>query len=99
MIFNGHDHLIGVVIPTYNRENLIIDALNSVLTQTVQPELVVIVDDGSTDNTSDVVESWIRSTKSKNICKYVLKKWWSWHCAYPRNSSSRRFLFCGLSRF
>jgi len=43
--------LVSVVIPTYNRAGLIIDALNSVYRQSYRPLEVIVVDDGSTDTT------------------------------------------------
>jgi len=48
---------ISVVIPTYNRANTIERAVNSVLNQTYKPLEIIIVDDGSTDNTRKVIES------------------------------------------
>jgi len=45
----------GVVIPVYNGKDTIVRAVRSCLGQTVAPEKVVIVDDGSTDNTPKVV--------------------------------------------
>ena len=46
---------ISVVIPTYNRADLLRATLESVLAQTVLPREVVTVDDGSTDHTAEVV--------------------------------------------
>ncbi len=48
---------VSVVIPTHNRADLIGEAIRSVLAQTFQDFDVHIVDDGSTDNTKDVVDS------------------------------------------
>jgi glycosyltransferase involved in cell wall biosynthesis len=48
----------SIIIPTYNREKEISRALNSVLTQTFQDFEIIVVDDGSTDNTESVVLSF-----------------------------------------
>jgi glycosyltransferase involved in cell wall biosynthesis len=49
---------ISIVIPLYNKEPHIARALNSVLAQTFQDFEVVIVDDGSTDNSAEVVKKF-----------------------------------------
>lgn len=52
---------IGVVIPVYNRPRLVLDALDSVSRQTIKPTKVVVVDDGSEDDTRASVGKWIAS--------------------------------------
>lgn len=47
----------SVVIPVYNRADALKDALESVLAQTCQDFEIVVVDDGSTDNPSRVVDA------------------------------------------
>jgi glycosyltransferase involved in cell wall biosynthesis len=48
---------VSVVIPTYNRANLIGESIRSVLDQTYRDFELIIVDDGSADNTKEVIES------------------------------------------
>jgi glycosyltransferase involved in cell wall biosynthesis len=49
--------MISVVIPTYNRRVLVVDAVKSVLAQEGCEFEVIVVDDGSTDGTADVLAS------------------------------------------
>jgi len=46
----------SVVIPTYNRGNLISRALNSVQKQTYQAREIIVVDDGSSDGTARILK-------------------------------------------
>jgi glycosyltransferase involved in cell wall biosynthesis len=49
---------VSVVIPTYNRAGLVGKTLQSVLKQTFTDYEVIVVDDGSSDNTRQVIESF-----------------------------------------
>jgi glycosyltransferase involved in cell wall biosynthesis len=46
---------VSVIVPTYNRAGLIGETLDSILGQSHKPEEVIVVDDGSTDETRSVV--------------------------------------------
>ena len=48
---------ISVVIPTYNRRQTIGRSIDSILNQTLFPSEIIVVDDGSTDGTSDYIQS------------------------------------------
>jgi glycosyltransferase involved in cell wall biosynthesis len=60
---------ISVIIPAYNREELLPQTLESLLRQTFPAEEIIVVDDGSTDRTADVAESFgepIRVIRQEN---------------------------------
>lgn len=48
----------SVVIPCYNRSGIVGEAIRSALAQTLPPREVIVVDDGSTDGSADVAESF-----------------------------------------
>jgi glycosyltransferase involved in cell wall biosynthesis len=52
--------LVSVIIPTYNRAGKIARSVKSVLKQTYAPLEIVVVDDGSTDDTTSVVRAIVR---------------------------------------
>lgn len=49
---------VSVVIPTYNRARLVVESIESALRQTTPPREIIVVDDGSTDDTTRVLESF-----------------------------------------
>ena len=70
------DELVSVIIPTYNREDTICRAIDSVLNQTYTNIEVIVIDDGSADGTLDILEKygdkirfWMQSHKGANAAR------------------------------
>ncbi|MGE0561836.1 MAG: glycosyltransferase family 2 protein [Flavobacteriales bacterium] len=51
------DIFFSIIIPTYNRASFIVKTIQSIINQTYSNFEVIVVDDGSTDNTEEVVKS------------------------------------------
>jgi glycosyltransferase involved in cell wall biosynthesis len=59
IMVTDHDHpLVSVIIPTFNRGWIVQEAIESVLTQTYAYTELIVVDDGSTDNTQALLDRY-----------------------------------------
>ncbi|MBK8712922.1 MAG: glycosyltransferase family 2 protein [Niastella sp.] len=67
----GTKNLVSVIIPTYNRAALLKEAVESVIAQTYRPIECIVVDDGSTDNTKEVVNDLIKHNTDLFALKYI----------------------------
>lgn len=63
--------LVTIYIPTYNRSDLLSRAINSVLTQSYQNIELLVIDDCSTDDTVEVVNSFIERDKRIQLIENV----------------------------
>jgi len=60
---------VSVVIPTYNRAKMLVEAVESALQQTHPPDEIIVMDDGSTDDTERVIARYsgkLRYVRQKN---------------------------------
>lgn len=55
---DDHDYSVSVVIPAHNAQDHLARAIDSILAQTLCPNEIIVVDDGSTDNTKEVAQSY-----------------------------------------
>lgn len=77
---------ICVVIPAYNAGKFVCDALDSVVAQTRRPDEIIIVDDGSTDDTCELIKAW---QKDNDLAVQVISQE---HAGLPaaRNTAIKR---------
>ena len=54
------DRCVSVIIPTYNRAHFLTECLDALLTQTVPVSEIIVVNDGSTDNTEDILQPYMQ---------------------------------------
>ena len=54
---------VSVIIPVYNGENFIVGAIENVINQQYQPLEIIVVDDGSTDQTANIVSQFKAQVK------------------------------------
>ena len=64
---------VSVIIPVYNVEQYLRECLSSVVNQTLKDIEIILVDDGSTDNTADLVHEWQKKDNGFEI-QYVYKQ-------------------------
>lgn len=65
-----HNNSISIITPTYNREPYLLRLYNNLLLQTEKSFDWVIVDDGSVDNTRNIVKQWQKESPFKIIYFY-----------------------------
>jgi glycosyltransferase involved in cell wall biosynthesis len=82
MVPAGTKPMVSVIIPAYNAQDFIAETLDSILAQSYRNLEIIIVDDGSTDQTSQVVTRY-----EPNIHYYFQDN--SGGCAVPRNTGIR----------
>jgi glycosyltransferase involved in cell wall biosynthesis len=73
---------VAVVIPTFNRATLLLETLDSVLTQTYPVRQIVVVDDGSTDETQRLIQPY----QARGV-EYIYQE--NAHLSAARNTGTR----------
>lgn len=65
---SSENPLVSIIIPTYNRANLIGETLNSILAQSYNNWECIVVDDGSIDNTAEILSSYVKKDSRIKYC-------------------------------
>jgi len=69
-LYKNFHPIVSVILPTFNRADYIKRAINSVINQTYRLWELIIVDDGSTDETFSVVEVCIKDFENVRYMKH-----------------------------
>jgi glycosyltransferase involved in cell wall biosynthesis len=87
------DPLISVVVPAFNHQNLVEEALASVLDQSWPEIELLVVDDASTDGTADRVEEFLERPETKERLSGR-----QWLHRQPANAGAHAAINLGISR-
>lgn len=67
MKYNYQDNLVSLVTPGWNGKQFVHRLLDSIIAQTYRPIEYIYVDDGSTDGTAEIVQSYKEQFKNAGI--------------------------------
>jgi glycosyltransferase involved in cell wall biosynthesis len=73
-IYKDYMPVISVIMPTYNRARLIKRSIESVLNQASRSWELIIIDDGSDDNTFSIVDEYVRKYENIRYMKHSNRK-------------------------
>lgn len=62
-----YDPLVSIITPVYNGEQYLLETIESALAQTYQNFELLIVNDGSTDNSADIIKPYLKDSRVKYI--------------------------------
>ena len=60
-----NENLVSVIVPVYNVAQYVAECLNSLLNQTYRNLEIIVVDDGSTDNSLQICNTFLSDTRVK----------------------------------
>lgn len=71
---NERKPLVSIITPCYNMEKFVADFLDSILNQTYDNLEVIIIDDGSSDNTNQILQSYSDRFKTKEFVYKIINQ-------------------------
>lgn len=63
----SHKALLSIVLPVRNRQSVVVRTLDSIAAQDFRPIKLIIVDNGSTDSTPEVINEWVAAHKADDF--------------------------------
>jgi glycosyltransferase involved in cell wall biosynthesis len=92
-----HGLPIAAIVPVFNRPRAVLEGLDSVLAQTLAPAALIVVDDGSTDDTAARVEEWIATKRPSFPARLVRQP--NQGAAVARNQGAAEAAECDVLAF
>ena len=85
----------GVIMSVYNGEQYIFEQLDSLMLQTKLPDEIIIIDDGSSDNTPIIIEQFIKEHQEVNFrfIKNDINRGWKWNFFHGMKNSSADIMY------
>ena len=74
VLHGTNDNSLSIIIPTYNRFNVLLRTLKALNKQTVHNFEVIVVDDGSSDNTFENIKKWLNTSSLNYHIKLLQQK-------------------------
>jgi glycosyltransferase involved in cell wall biosynthesis len=62
----GNKHVVDIILPVYNSEIFLLETLNSIVSQSYKSWRLIIIDDGSIDNTRNILKVFFNNKKFKS---------------------------------
>ena len=73
-MLNNDAPVVSVIVPVYNRASIVIGTLQAIKTQLYRPIELIIIDDGSNDQTAEVITLWAAAAEDRDFTVRVLKQ-------------------------
>ena len=67
-VTTARDRLVSIIVPVYNVKKYIVETMDCVRAQTYADWELLLVEDGSTDGTKQIIQDYIQRTADERIC-------------------------------
>lgn len=73
-VYKSFNPIVSIILPTFNRENLLKRAIDSVLSQTFKEWELIVIDDGSTDSSYQLVNDYLHTHENIRYMKHTNRR-------------------------